>query len=546
MPFVLYALGAGLMAWAGYLMVAGESYAAIDIAASLAGWGAFTIGLGAVTAALQRLTKVVGASRRAATSPAHDPKAGRRDRSGGKADGAAAKARPEERQRNRPRQADPAPPPEPIAPPPPVVAPPVEVVAPPRTLEPAPAQAGSDAAEASPAKPDEASKAAGGEKRSMRAALRRPIRASDEPKVEAPPVAVSELGGGLSLRRRRAEPPLAEEPQDGATAAPTPQPVTAPERLEPSARPIMPIRATPVAEAPAEPAPVEEPVVGETHATEARSQDVAPPAGQPAEDVKPEADAAPPVQATDEPQTPLAASGQAEAPAPESPPMPEPAADEPAADEPVADEPVAAAGPAPAGQPPVPEWLARARARREARLRTEPPRAPERPRFVREPEQPVETPPAPPRSPEPDPEPADAEPHPAPDAAAPEPPVSSDPTPVLPPEAERGEEPVPESADRRLVSEGEHNGVMYRFYDDGSVEAQSPHGVRRFASVDDLRRAVMNARGPGRLDADPEAAPDVLAPVETDPLDVALAELEGGARPAPKLRVDPQDRLGRF
>ncbi|MDR4307494.1 hypothetical protein IHQ68_12790 [Chelatococcus sambhunathii] len=535
MPFVLYALGAGLMAWAGYLMLAGESYAAIDIAASLAGWGAFTIGLGAVTAALQRLTKAVGASRRAAASPADDTKAGRRERSEGKADGAAAKARPEERQRNRLLRADPAPPPEPIAPPTPVVAPPVSIVAPLRTPEPAPAEAGADAGEASPEKPDEASKAAGGEKRSMRAALRRPVRAADEPKVEAPPVAVSKLGGGLSLRRRRAEPPLAEEPQDGATA-PTQQPVTAPERLEPSAtRPIMPIRATPVVKSPAEPAPVDEPVIGEAHATEARSQDVAPPTPQVAEDVKPEADAAP-VPTADETETPPAASGQLEAPAPESPPVPEPAANEPAA-----------ARPAPAGQPPVPEWLARARARREARLRTDTPRAPERPRFVREPEPAVETPPAPPRSPEPDAEPADAEPHPALDqAASAEPPVSPDPTPVSPPEAERADEPVPEAADRRLVSEGEHNGVMYRFYDDGSVEAQSPHGVRRFASVDDLRRAVMNARGPGRLDADPGAAPEVLAPVETDPLDVALAELEGGARPAPKLHVDPEDRLGRL
>ena len=37
MSIVLYALGAALMAWGGYLMLAGESYAAIDIAANLAG-----------------------------------------------------------------------------------------------------------------------------------------------------------------------------------------------------------------------------------------------------------------------------------------------------------------------------------------------------------------------------------------------------------------------------------------------------------------------------------------------------------------------------
>ncbi|MFL1876398.1 hypothetical protein ACIKT0_14630, partial [Hansschlegelia beijingensis] len=126
--------------------------------------------------------------------------------------------------------------------------------------------------------------------------------------------------------------------------------------------------------------------------------------------------------------------------------------------------------------------------------------------------------------------------------------------------AEPAVEPEAPTAGPRLVREGELKGVTYRFFDDGSVEAESPHGRRRFASVDDLRRTVLAARGgvfdpadepeeedepapPAasaehdrpRFGGEPQEAPPVtVSPadrVSEDPLDAALAELEQGAPP---------------
>jgi len=220
----------------------------------------------------------------------------------------------------------------------------------------------------------------------------------------------------------------------------------------------------------------------------------------------------------------------------------------------------------------VPEWLARARARREAKTvddggasaATPDPGAPVAPVAVTTAAVAVvETAEAFAPSPEPHPFAEEAVEEPAPPAPEDAEPAAYDPSEVV-------------------VREGEHNGVMYRFFEDGSIEAQTDHGARRFASIEDLRTTILAARG--RLDdeldgtrdvdvaaavphedvsepAEPAAGEDVPneaqeehvaqaeaqpqgeaadtaeAPVETqpapepeDPFEAALAALEGGPR----------------
>jgi hypothetical protein len=161
----------------------------------------------------------------------------------------------------------------------------------------------------------------------------------------------------------------------------------------------------------------------------------------------------------------------------------------------------------------VPEWLARARARRQAKA-----------------DQDVAVP-------APEPSVVEAEP-----ASEPEPFAAVDgPEPVQPqPEPQDVQQDAqPQSEDGpRLVREGEHRGVTYRFYDDGSVEAESPHGARRFANVDELRATVIAARGPGYVEPEDEAdataglaAEPGPSRAEVDPLEAALSELEGDGPP---------------
>ncbi|MFC7051644.1 hypothetical protein ACFQI3_02960 [Hansschlegelia quercus] len=54
MPFVLYALGAALLGWSGLTIVRADGFGALDIAATLAGAGVLSIGLGAIAAAVSR------------------------------------------------------------------------------------------------------------------------------------------------------------------------------------------------------------------------------------------------------------------------------------------------------------------------------------------------------------------------------------------------------------------------------------------------------------------------------------------------------------
>lgn len=48
--------------------------------------------------------------------------------------------------------------------------------------------------------------------------------------------------------------------------------------------------------------------------------------------------------------------------------------------------------------------------------------------------------------------------------------------------------------ERLLVREGELNGMFYRFYSDGSVEAEGEDGIETFASITELRSVILSRR----------------------------------------------------
>lgn len=517
MSIVLYALGLGLFAWSAMMAFAGDTFAAIDIAASLAGWGAFTIGLGALTGAIGRLTRVLAAReanpvviRTEPAAPEYAPASsvvaaidappasyapeGAAEPSPSVPDFApepqsatapdfraepsfepASRRKPPQAYESRlsfgPRftRARPAQEPsvdlqpEPVPTPDPLPRPePTREYDPEPAPEPAP-QADASERELASAENDRSEKEPPELSRSDRRAMRikaRQERLAEriEPAIEAPRAVAPLLGGGLAGRRRLNVDLAPDQSGQGATAsAETTEPMSA----EPSAHPIMPLR---------------------VRAEEPRFQEIAA--------TVPEVESAG-IEPESEPVVEAEAEASAETPEPGPASTPEAVA------------------------PKVPEWLARARARRQSRIEPTPEPVPE-PTATPEPEI-----------------------VPAPDATlASEATLEPKPEPAT--ESFSGEDVAAAFSGPQVIREGEHNGVLYRFYEDGSVEAATSHGSRRFASIDELRRTVMAARGPAAiLETQPE--PEVDAPnaspeseaaparpdEEPDPLDAALAELEG-------------------
>ncbi|MFD1703009.1 hypothetical protein ACFSCV_08325 [Methylopila henanensis] len=217
---------------------------------------------------------------------------------------------------------------------------------------------------------------------------------------------------------------------------------------------------------------------------------------------------------------------------------PEPPADteplEPTAED-VEPEPVPAPEPE-KPEPRVPEWLARARARREARAQSEV-------QPDHDDARPVEDDAPAPQVAD---EPLAAEPEaPAAEATAETREIEIDDAPL----SEGTEETDPS---RQVVREGEHNGVYYRFFADGSIEAQREHGARRFASIEELRATIIAARG--RLDEDDDAdvaptgttdEPAAAAEPESAPAGQDAAELVDPAEapePEPQPDAEPEPR----
>ncbi|MFC5067758.1 hypothetical protein [Flaviflagellibacter deserti] len=85
-----------------------------------------------------------------------------------------------------------------------------------------------------------------------------------------------------------------------------------------------------------------------------------------------------------------------------------------------------------------------------------------------------------------------------------------------------------------LIREGMIDGRMYRFFDDGSIEAEGPEGVRRFKSMDEAREAILQERRPASTEDATPKEPEAVAPQpETAPTDV---------KPAPDAKPDTPAR----
>lgn len=91
----------------------------------------------------------------------------------------------------------------------------------------------------------------------------------------------------------------------------------------------------------------------------------------------------------------------------------------------------------------------------------------------------------------------------------------------LPPEMARAPEPGAEPDSERVIRSGTLDGVLYRFYADGSVEAVAEHGPRRFASIEELKDEIIAARRaatdtPAKPEPD-DASPEGGIPEESAP-----------------------------
>jgi hypothetical protein len=87
---------------------------------------------------------------------------------------------------------------------------------------------------------------------------------------------------------------------------------------------------------------------------------------------------------------------------------------------------------------------------------------------------------------------------PAPEAASFPPPSPREPTSAPKAEAapvlETPEEPETQAPQRSLVREGEIDGRVYRFYSDGSIEAEDDEGVQHYASMAEAREHIIRVR----------------------------------------------------
>lgn len=72
-----------------------------------------------------------------------------------------------------------------------------------------------------------------------------------------------------------------------------------------------------------------------------------------------------------------------------------------------------------------------------------------------------------------------------------------------PAEPRRREAPAAEGP--KLIREGIIEGMHYRFYEDGSIEAEGPRGIKRYRSIEEAREQIMHERS--EQPANPKSAP---------------------------------------
>ncbi|WP_222876904.1 hypothetical protein [Terrihabitans soli] len=121
-----------------------------------------------------------------------------------------------------------------------------------------------------------------------------------------------------------------------------------------------------------------------------------------------------------------------------------------------------------------------------------------------------------------------------------------------PPQAEPDIKPQPEPARReapaappveagpKVVREGVIEGQRFRFFEDGSIEAEGPRGIRRFRSIEEAREQIMRDRAEPPQNQKPAQPPaDRRPPDEARaPRMPAEAETPPGQRPAAKQEQD--------
>jgi hypothetical protein len=80
-------------------------------------------------------------------------------------------------------------------------------------------------------------------------------------------------------------------------------------------------------------------------------------------------------------------------------------------------------------------------------------------------------------------------------------------------------DPLPEDAsfERSFLREGVVDGTLYRFYSDGSAEADSPQGVRYFASIDEVRDSILMARTDSEATSPAAPPPEPREPSAVEP-----------------------------
>jgi hypothetical protein len=98
------------------------------------------------------------------------------------------------------------------------------------------------------------------------------------------------------------------------------------------------------------------------------------------------------------------------------------------------------------------------------------------------------------------------------------------PVPETRPQSEPERRPASAEAGPQIIREGVIEGQRFRFFDDGSIEAEGPRGIRRYRTIDEAREQIMRDRAEPPLQNPKPAAPP-----------------EGAVRPPPRMLAEVQN-----
>ncbi len=89
--------------------------------------------------------------------------------------------------------------------------------------------------------------------------------------------------------------------------------------------------------------------------------------------------------------------------------------------------------------------------------------------------------------------------------------------------------------DREFLKEGNIDGVIYRFYSDGSAETDTPEGTRYFASIEEVRNSILLSRVSLDLEADAPHDPSPAISADAPEAAAPSAQAEVSRSPASSL-----------